>query len=146
MSLSKSDSTQLWESIQTHSLPAFRAINNKFLNTSGSALRHIPLRIYLPSAAPSADSQSIPETPATGHIRVVQSLVTPTVSSSRQSQTLGTALNALIPSLFPSRRSPVLAWPVLHGAVVPLSANIEELVRSAAYVDGWLHVVITMMS
>jgi autophagy-related protein 5 len=62
-----------------------------------------------------------------------------------QPQTLGTALNSILPTLFPSRRSPLLAHAVLHGAVVPLSANFEDLVRAATYADGWLHLVVVMM-
>lgn len=65
--------------------------------------------------------------------------------SSRQPQTIGTALNTLLPALFPSRRSPLLAQPVLHGAVVPLAANAEEVVRWAAYADGWVHLGVVMM-
>jgi autophagy-related protein 5 len=34
---------------------------------------------------------------------------------------------------------------VLHGAVVPLNTGVEELLRVAAYLDGWLHVVVVMM-
>jgi autophagy-related protein 5 len=62
-----------------------------------------------------------------------------------QPQTIGTALNQILPSLFPSRRSPLLAQPVLHGAVLPLNAGVEELVRAAAYLDGWLHIAVVMM-
>jgi autophagy-related protein 5 len=52
----------------------------------------------------------------------------------------------LLPSLFPSRRSPLLAFPVLHGAVIPLSVGLEELAEYAAYADGFLHIAIAMMS
>lgn len=62
-----------------------------------------------------------------------------------QTQTIGSALHSLLPNLFPSRRTPVLAKPVLHGAAVPMSAPVEEVVRSCAYGDGWLYVVIRMM-
>ncbi|KAL1643485.1 Autophagy protein 5 [Diplodia intermedia] len=94
-------------------------------------------------------------------LRVVQALVPPTLnsgggggggggggatSSRGQPQTMGTALNSIIPTLFPSRRSPLLAQPVLHGAVVPLSAPVEELLKAAAYPDGFLHVAVVMMS
>jgi len=63
-----------------------------------------------------------------------------------QPQTVGTALNQVIPSLFPSRRSPLLAQAVLHGAVLPLSASVEELLRNASYLDGWLHIAVVMMA
>lgn len=80
-----------------------------------------------------------------GHIRVVQSLV-PLYLPSRQRQTLGTALNSTLPSLFPSRRNPLLAQPVLHGAVVPMAASIEDLGKAAAYPDGFLHVAVAMLA
>lgn len=75
----------------------------------------------------------------------MQSLVTPTVSGTREPQTLGSALYLLLPTLFPSRRTPILAKPVLHGAVVPMGASVEELLRGAAYLDGWLHLGVVMM-
>jgi autophagy-related protein 5 len=63
-----------------------------------------------------------------------------------QPQTIGTALNQILPTLFPSRRSPLLAQAVLHGAVLPLSASVEDLVRASAYLDGWLHIAVVMMA
>lgn len=63
-----------------------------------------------------------------------------------QPQTIGTALNQILPTLFPSRRSPLLAQAVLHGAVLPLGASIEDLVRASAYLDGWLHIAVVMMA
>ena len=105
----------------------------------GAPLRNIPLRIYLP-ASPSATE------PTSNHLKVVQSPVPPVQIHSREAQTLGTALHALLPSLFPSPRFPILAKPVLHGAIVPLSANLEDLLKYCAYLDGWLHFGIMMMS
>lgn len=55
------------------------------------------------------------------------------------------ALNEILPTVFPSRRNPVLATPVLHGAVVPMNAPVEELMRAATFTDGFLHVVIVML-
>ena len=66
-------------------------------------------------------------------------------SNPGQPQTIGTALNQILPTLFPSRRSPLLAQAVLHGAVLPLSASVEDLVRATAYLDGWLHIAVVMM-
>lgn len=107
------------------------------------------MKIYLPTSAPApgAASEAIPEetTRAAGHIRVVQSLVTLQLPS-RQPQTLGTALNAILPTIFQSRRNPILAQPVLHGAVVPMSAPVEDLGKGAAYADGFLHVAVVMLS
>lgn len=57
-------------------------------------------------------------------------------------QTLGAALRRLLPRLFPSSRDPVLADVILHGASVPFHAPLEELMREAAYPDGWLCLVV----
>lgn len=60
-------------------------------------------------------------------------------------QTLGPALRNLLPSLFPSSRDPVLANVVLHGAPVPFSAPLEELMREASYPDGWLCLIVVLL-
>lgn len=159
MFLSKEDSTQLWDAVKKHDFPLFSSINQKLLNPQGVNLRHLPVRLYLPHAA---SESSMKEETSPGSLRVVQSLVTPNLSSSKdqfsrdssvpsnyclgQPQTIGTALNHILPSLFPSRRSPLLAQAVLHGAVLPLSASVEDLIRSAAYLDGWLHIAVVMMA
>ena len=74
----------------------------------------------------------------------MQTLVPP-VTGNRETQTLGSALNAVLPSLFPSRRDVILAEPVLHGAPVPMRAPVEELMREAAYADGWVHLCVVMV-
>ncbi|KAL8924618.1 MAG: hypothetical protein Q9208_003933 [Pyrenodesmia sp. 3 TL-2023] len=138
MSLSKDDSTQLWTAVQEHKRSSFDPIAQKLLYAQGAPLRHIPLKVYLPSS-PSASE------PSTGHLRVVQSLITPYLQGGREAQTLGMALYTLLPALFPSRKTPIHAKPVLHGAVVPLSSQIEGLLKEAAYLDGWLHLGLVMM-
>lgn len=120
-------------------LAAFNPIAHKLLYAQGAPLRHIPLKVYLPSSPTASE-------PASGHLRVVQSLIAPTIVGSREPQTLGTALHGLLPALFPSRRTPILAKPVLHGSVVPMGAPMEELLKSVAYLDGWLHLGIVVMS
>lgn len=137
-------------------LSQFAPIYNKLLPV-GSALRHIPVRVYLPfstgktvgsspnpSTSPKMPGSPVPKTQS-GHLRVVQSLVQPLLSSTREPQTLGTALNAMLPALFPSRRRMILARPVLHGAVVPLEAVMDDLMRGAVYADGWLNFGIDMV-
>ncbi|KAL9590049.1 MAG: hypothetical protein Q9203_001153 [Teloschistes exilis] len=145
MSLSKNDSTQLWTAVQepndkgyAEQRSSYDAIFQKLLYAQGAPLRHIPMKVYLPSS-PSASAPSL------GHLRIVQALVTPFVPGGKEAQTIGTALHVLLPALFPSRRTPILAKPVLHGAVVPMSAHVEGLMREAAYLDGWLHVGLVMM-
>lgn len=113
------------------------------MNPPGMQLRHVPIKIYIPTSASRAATDTIPEEASTGHIRVVQALV-PLLTSIKQPQTLGTALNNILPTIFPSRRSPIYARPVLHGAVVPLAVRIDELGRAAAYTDGFLHVAVVM--
>ncbi|KAH3988433.1 autophagy protein 5 [Parastagonospora nodorum] len=138
MFLSQADSTQLWDAVVKHDFALFNPINQKLLNPQGVNLRHLPVRLYLPHAGVDEEDRGM------GSVRVVQSLVKVEVGS-RQPQTIGTALNQILPTLFPSRRSALLAQAVLHGAVVPLGASVEELIRSVAYLDGWLHIAIVMM-
>ncbi|KAF2749257.1 autophagy protein-like protein 5 [Sporormia fimetaria CBS 119925] len=141
MSLNKDDSTQLWESVKQHNFSLFNPINHKLLNPQGVNLRHMPIKLYLPHA--STENQK--EEPTPGSVRVMQALVPP-VLSSRSPQTVGTALNTMVPTLFPSRRIPTVAQPVLHGAVLPLTVNVEDLLRTSTYSDGWLHITVSMMS
>jgi len=77
MSLSKEDSTQLWEGVKQHKPSLFTPINQKFLNPQGTKLRHLPVRLYLPHAASSPEGND----PTPGSLRVVQALVTPALSS-----------------------------------------------------------------
>ncbi|KAF2109125.1 autophagy protein 5 [Lophiotrema nucula] len=140
MSMPLKDSEQLWESIKDHSFPLFNPINQKLLNPQGMDLRNVPLRLYVPHRA----ADTIEEEPVAGSIRVVQTPI-PLSISSRQPQTIGTALNQLLPNLFPSPRTALLAQPVLHGAVLPMNGKIEEVLKTSAYSDGWLHIAIVMM-
>lgn len=70
----------------TDDLELFNSVNNKLLNPPGQALRHIPIKVYLPTT--STPAQSIPEgeeeatdVPQTASVRVIQSLVTPLTSA-----------------------------------------------------------------
>ncbi|RAQ56092.1 autophagy protein Apg5 [Aspergillus flavus] len=150
MSLSKEDSSGLWKSVQDVELSSFQRISNILLPPLNQPFRNIPIRIFLPlppdSGSPSLKVVQSPVPPsippssvAASQLALSRSSITP------QTQTIGSALHSLLPNLFPSRRTPVLAKPVLHGASVPMSAPVEELVRSSAYGDGWLYVVIRMM-
>lgn len=60
-------------------------------------------------------------------------------------QTLGAALKAVLPTLFPSSRDPILAHIILHGGPVPFRAPLEELMREAAYPDGWLCLCVVLL-
>ncbi|KAL4940347.1 hypothetical protein BDV06DRAFT_196862 [Aspergillus oleicola] len=164
MSLSKGDSAGLWRAVMDVDLPSYQRIMNILLPPNPhQPLRNLPIRLFLP-LPPKPDSDS--DSP---FLKVVQSPIPPTIQVSQQQQqatqstlsasrasvsspnpgpqvqTIGTALNSILPHLFPSRRTPVLAKPVLHGAAVPMSAPVEEVVRSAAYGDGWVYIVVRMM-
>ncbi|KAJ5980249.1 hypothetical protein N7481_007547 [Penicillium waksmanii] len=150
MSLSKEDSAGLWKAVENVDLPSFQRISNILIPPPSQPFRNVPIRIFLP-LPPDEESPSL---------KVVQSPLPPLIPSSSiqssqsvsarsspstQPQTIGGVLHTLLPNLFPSRRTPVLAKPVLHGAVLPMSSPIEEVVRSAAYGDGWAYVVVRMM-
>ncbi|KAF7714802.1 Autophagy-related protein 5 [Penicillium ucsense] len=148
MSLSKEDSSGLWKAVEEVDLSSFQRISQVLLPPPSQPFRNVPIRIFLP----------LPPDEEAGLLKVVQSPLPPFISNSTgvqsvsprsspgtQPQTIGGALHALLPNLFPSRRTPVLAKPVLHGAVLPMSAPIEEVVRCSAYGDGWAYVVVRMM-
>ncbi|KAL4956413.1 autophagy protein 5 [Aspergillus filifer] len=163
MSLSKGDSAGLWRAVQDVDLPSYQRIMNILLPaTPHQPLRNLPIRLFLPlPPKPDSDSDSpflkVVQSPIPPTIAVQQQQTTQSVllsgsrasisssSSGPQVQTIGTALNSILPHLFPSRRTPVLAKPVLHGAQVPMGAPVEEVVRGAAYGDGWVYIVVKMM-
>lgn len=150
--MSRENSTQLWNSVQdslylpflffsisiltpTDDCISFNQVNSILLNPA-SPLKNIPLRVYIPST-PTASAEL-------GSFKIVQTLV-PLRTESREVQTIGSALNSILSSLFPSRRDAILAEPILHGAPVPMRASLEELMREAAYADGWLHLTVSMI-
>lgn len=151
--MSKEHSTQLWNAVQDskfrlrlirsllltcHSddFHAYDKINSILLNPA-TPLKHIPLRVYIPSSP--SDSSTL------GSVRTWQSLVAPRTPD-REVQTLGSALKSIFPELFTSTRDPVYAEGILHGAPVPLKAPLEEVMREAAFADGWIHLSLRMMA
>ncbi|OAA62418.1 autophagy protein [Niveomyces insectorum RCEF 264] len=147
LGLSKANTEALWHAVQDNDYAAFARVNQLLLNAP-TPLRHVPLRLYIPTAAPTADSSGVAASGATaagalGSFRVLQALVPPRVNN--RPQTLGPALRGLLPLLFPSSRDPVLAHVVLHGAPVPFAAPMEALMREAAYPDGWLCLVVVLL-
>ncbi len=62
-------------------LPMFVKVHEKLVHPVGENLRHIPIKIYLPSLD-AGDQTSV------GHLRVVQGLVSPFLSSRKHSTTL----------------------------------------------------------
>ncbi|KAF3929028.1 hypothetical protein ABW20_dc0101708 [Dactylellina cionopaga] len=130
MSLSPSDTRQLFASLQDHDFDSFWSVSDKMLNHSGISVRNIPIRVYNPETGQVIQGSVPVRQPGT--IR-------------GDPHTLGTALNILVPILFPSKRSVVLARPVMHGIVLPLSVPLLELMREAMYPDGFLHITLAMM-
>ncbi|KAG5979575.1 autophagy protein 5 [Claviceps digitariae] len=140
MKMSKEHTTQLWHAVLDNDHAAFWSVNARLLNAP-SALRHVPLRVYVPvPASANPDGEAGAET---GSFRVLQALV-PAVGADRRPRLLGQALKELMPRLFPSARDPVLAGVVMHGVGVPFGAPLGELMREAAYPDGWLCLVVTV--
>ncbi|KAH8795856.1 autophagy protein Apg5-domain-containing protein [Hyaloscypha sp. PMI_1271] len=135
MSMSKENSTQLWNSVQDNDFTVYNKINSILLNPA-TPLKNIPLRVYVPS--------SPTESSTLGSFKVVQTLLPP-FTQNREAQTVGSALNTILPSLFPSRRDAILAEPILHGAPIPFRAPLEEVMREAAYADGWIHLSVLMI-
>lgn len=153
----------------TDDYDAFAKVNNRLLNPP-TPLKSVPLRIYIPST-PNNDSASAeykamqtlmpPRTssrksslspsppplplPPTFSARPGTHDLTPLRVVLGGLQTLGTALRTLLPTLFPSSRDPVLANIVMHGAPVPFSAPLEDLMREAAYPDGWLCLIVVLL-
>ena len=131
-------------------LDSYQRISNILLPPPNQSFRNIPIRFFLPlppdSGSPSLKIVQSPVPPSLAPSSMAASQATLSRGSpAPQTQTIGSALHSLLPNLFPSRRTPVLAKPVLHGAAVPMSAPVEEVVRNCAYGDGWLYVVIRMM-
>lgn len=143
MGLSKEHTTALWNAVQDNDYQSFTKVNTHLLNAP-TALKNVPIRIYIPSSPPSS-SDTKTQGEEAGSYRVMQTLVPPRGSNGRTPQTLGQALKTLLPALFPSSRDPVLANVILHGAPVPFSAPLEELMRDAAYPDGWLCLIVVLL-
>lgn len=160
MKMSKDDTTSLWHAVIDNDYAAFARVNNRLLNAP-TALKHVPVRIYIPLSEPQSgeagdennESTQTPDGPArkrgedeeaAGSFKIVQALVQP-VGADRRPKLLGQALKEMMPMLFPSSRDPVLANVIMHGASVPFEAPLEELMRDAAYPDGWLCLVVVVL-
>ncbi|KAM4065431.1 autophagy protein apg5 domain-containing protein [Hirsutella rhossiliensis] len=137
MKMSKDHTTQLWNAVIDNNYPAYAKVHARLLDAP-TALKHVPIRVYIPSRPPPGAPDPDP-----GSFKVVQSLV-PVASPNRKPRLLGQALKHMMPQLFPSSRDPVLASAILHGAAAPFEAPLGELMREAAYPDGWLCFVVVV--
>ncbi|KAJ4028669.1 autophagy protein 5 [Fusarium irregulare] len=139
MKMSKENTTQLWNAVIDNDHASYNRINSRLLNAP-TALKHVPVRIYVPTSGPESSATH----PEHATFKVIQSLVTAT-GSDRRPKLLGQALKEVLPGLFPSSRDPILAKVVMHGAGVPFDAPLEDLMREAAYPDGWLCLVVIVL-
>lgn len=125
--MSAAESDSLWHSIQNDDFILFWRLQQKLVNINGP-YRRIPIRLYLPQVS-SPLQQPVPSKTNMG-----------------RPQTLGSALNQLLPEIFPSTRTCHLARPVIHGVGVSMLMPLEEALRSGfGSVDGWLNVVIILI-
>jgi len=159
MKMSRTDTTALWNAVQDNDFATFSRINNRLLNPP-TPLKHVPIRVYIPSSPPGDGSASSMSAASPASFKIVQTLVPTTtpanagrmsmsiLHSARQPhapQTLGMALKDMMPELFPSSRDPVLANVILNGVSVPFDAPLVELMKEAAYPDGWLCLVVVLL-
>lgn len=142
MKMSKGDTTQLWHAVIDNDYASFAKINNSLLNAP-TALKHVPIRIFLPSVQ-SAEDGDPAMAEAMGSFKIIQSLIQPT-QGDRRPTLLGHALREMMPVLFPSSRDPILATVIMHGAQLPFSTPLAELMRDAAYPDGWICLVVKVL-
>ncbi|KAK9463818.1 autophagy protein Apg5-domain-containing protein [Lipomyces oligophaga] len=128
MNLSRADSDNMWAAVVKYDFDMFWNTARKLLPQNAISLNHVPVKIYLPSSN-----------------KILQSLITPMISP-KEVQTVGTALHTQLGYLFPSRRTYILAKPIVHGISVPMSAPLAELLYECMYTDGYLHICIVMIS
>ncbi|RDA93788.1 hypothetical protein CP533_0218 [Ophiocordyceps camponoti-saundersi (nom. inval.)] len=140
MKMSKDHTTQLWHAVIDNDYASYALVHTRLLNAP-TTLKHIPLKIYIPSPPQEPDSDIVLDS---GSFKVIQSLV-PATGPDRRPTLLGQALKTTMPRLFPSSRDPILASVILHGAPAPFHAPLEELMREAAYPDGWLCLVVVVV-
>lgn len=174
MSLSAADSRSLWTSTEDNELSVFSRIHAGLLPSNtpwrNIPLRiYLPSNVSVSETdqeetiTAENEAEQSKDKPVSvmpqGQIRVIQSQIPPYVSASTATttsqlrspsagqgtpQTLGSALHLLLPSLFPSRRTPILAKPLLHGASISMNAVLEEVASKACYADGWVNIVIAI--
>lgn len=112
------------------------ATNSTPTSSAGNSVRSIPIRFFLPDNAP-----------------IVQEPVPPTLDDGR-ANTLAAVLSALFPLLFPPPPSfssfqapaPPLAYALVQGVRMPLDTEIAWLGSALVGPDGWVSVVVGLVS
>ncbi|KAH8554674.1 autophagy protein Apg5-domain-containing protein [Umbelopsis sp. PMI_123] len=119
MNLSKSDQTQLWNSLCSNDYESFWKVNQRLIPLDDQVVRHIPLRLYLPDDCP-----------------VIQDRVSPR-NEEGEELTIQQIIQQLLPTLDTSDSKAVC-----HGVVVPLDTPIVWASRNLAYPDNFLHITL----
>lgn len=78
MALGMDHTTQIWEAVEKVDLSLFQKSHQKLLHPTDRALQHVPIKVYLPAAAADDGEGKVVHA---GHLRVVQRLVSPMLSS-----------------------------------------------------------------
>ncbi|KAI8582292.1 hypothetical protein K450DRAFT_228269 [Umbelopsis ramanniana AG] len=119
MNLSKSDQTQLWESLCSNDFDSFWKVNQRLIPVDDQVVRHIPLRLYLPDDCP-----------------VIQDRVSPRTEDGEE-LTMEQIIRELLPTLDTSKSKAVC-----HGVIVPFDTPIIWASRNLAYPDNFLHIAL----
>ncbi|KAK9455222.1 autophagy protein Apg5-domain-containing protein [Dipodascopsis uninucleata] len=151
MSLSRIDSDALWQGVLNHSFETFWSVAKKLLPQDNRSIRYIPIKLYLPSSNRTLQAlvppYVTPSTTTTSGLSISSSFSSAQATDNSSTlHTIGSALHDHLPELFPSRRTCLLARPVLHGVVLPLSAPLVDIMRNCMYSDGFLHICISMIA
>lgn len=130
----------------TRTIDNLTAFNNLMARPFADPPRSIPVKIYLPV------SNVVLQAPVSPYTSDSKSLFSPLSSLYKilttpdEQQTVGSALNLHMSKLFPSKRTCVLARPMIHGVEVPLKTPLLGLLAEAMYPDGFLHICLVMMT
>ncbi|CAO3650802.1 unnamed protein product [Cunninghamella echinulata] len=130
MNLSKSDQSQLWQALSSESYDDFWSVNQHILDSKGSSLRNVPIRLYLPKQSP-----------------VIQDIVSFTKENG-DDYLLSDILKQLLPNLSiysTSSNDSVQQQNILvkvHGIQLPLHTPIKWASDHLSYPDNFLHLVI----
>ncbi|KAI9302609.1 autophagy protein Apg5-domain-containing protein [Cunninghamella echinulata] len=131
MNLSKNDQSQLWQALSSESYDDFWSVNRHLLDSKGSSLRNVPIRLYLPKQSP-----------------VIQDIV-PFTKENGDDYLLSDVLKQLLPNLSlystnnnnnDQQQQNILVK--THGILLPLHTPIKWASDHLSYPDNFLHLVI----
>ncbi|KAM3586919.1 autophagy protein 5 [Umbelopsis sp. WA50703] len=123
MNLSKSDQTQLWDSLCSNDYDSFWKVNQRLVSNEGQSIRHIPLRLYLPGDCP-----------------VIQERVNPR-NEEGESLSVREIIQQLLPNLKLDTPEHELSA-LCHGVAIPLDTPVIWASLNLAYPDNFLHITL----